>query len=717
MADKDVYTGVWQNWNLGPPLGLTLTVPAIWGLVLIAVLALVVKWAGTHFWGIICFVLHDIRAASASSHDGLHYQHQALLRSKVSETDFLIRMCRLSWAWRASTPRVFRRGFPLAILAALNLIAFLVAGILSARVTVGSSEGLLVGHCGNLELTANKDFPLWTPSDWETGDALFVAAYNAYRGHLTYAQTCYAGNIQNSSDAQCKTPSIPYIESEINREADCPFAAGVCTHPAITLDTGLMDSSRHLGINMGPKSRLQVRKKTSCAPIDMEAYSTEWTSEIQPGTEMFFPTLFPNDTFKYYSMGSSWLFGAPISNFTFVMSNYSLYVNGLPYTFGVRTAYAKNFTESGFFPDQDLNRTDADVSLLTLNNRVAYTGRVDDPFFEAHLNSGGNRLADAWVSDKTLTGIACTEQYQFCNPASTDSGGSPLCGPLGALYDYDLTTPPAALALNARQTATYRLLRDMVYSLRFNSFIMFLKNEILAANKLVYGSFGISSPLVPTAWHIEIENIHNITLAGLQLNTISHAAATDVQIRPGLQLIDHIVPETDADSLALCRNQRVKVTTHSSFSMAGILIIVCVSGLIILIDVILPGLVHRFQRTSPVGDAAKQAWDEDDILQIQRLAFEGRGIGPWKGKSGGNVPVTAGWDVRFRRDKVYAAGGKTEVMVPWETEGESTTSYEVLEPLNGAYKNDGGAGGGFGGGRVSAMEMKTPQSSVFRWHG
>lgn len=239
--------------------------------------------------------------------------------------------------------------------------------------------------------------------------------------------------------------------------------------------------------------------------------------------------------------------------------------------------------------------------------------------------------------------------------------------------------------------------------MRFNSFLMFLKNEILTANKLVYGSFGISTPLTPTFWQSEIENIHNITLAGMQLNTISHAANTDVQIRPGLRLIDHIVPETDADSLRLCRNQRVKVTTHASFSMAGILIIVLVSALIILVDMNLPAIVHRLQRNSAKGDLAKTAWEEDDILQIQRLALEGRGIGPWKGKEGG-VPVTAGWDVKFRRDRVYGSRGKTGFMVP----GEST-SYEALEPSYGAsgYRSDG-----------SAVELvKTPQSSVFHWQG
>lgn len=366
----------------------------------------------------------------------------------------------------------------------------------------------------------------------------------------------------------------------------------------------------------------------------------------------------------------------------------------------MRTAYAKNFTESGFLPDSQFNRTDADVSILVLNNRVAYTGRVDDPFYQATLPAGGNRLAEAWISNMTLTGLACTEQYQFCNPARSESPES--CTPLGALYDFDWDDPPTSLSLNARQSATYRMLRSMIYYMRFNSFLMFLKNEILVANKLVYGSFGISSPLPPTSWQQEIENIHNLSLAGMQLNSIAHAANSDVQIREGLRLSDYIIPETDPESLALCKNQRVRVTTYSSFSMLGILIILIVSTLIILVDTYLPGLVHRLQRTSMKGDIARQAWDEDDILQIQRLALEGRGVGPWKQKTGG-VPVTAGWDIKFRRDKLYASSGKTGLFV------EEARSLEAFEPLTGhgnGYESERGG---------SAVElMQTPQSRVFR---
>jgi hypothetical protein len=131
----------------------------------------------------------------------------------------------------------------------------------------------------------------------------------------------------------CKEPPVPYIASEITREAQCPFATGTCSAPAYSIDSGRIHSRKHLGVNTPDSDALEVRRVTSCAPIDMQRYSTNYTQDLQPGTEMFFPAMLPNDTFKYWNLGPSFLFGTPISNFTFVKSNYSTYVQGLPYTF------------------------------------------------------------------------------------------------------------------------------------------------------------------------------------------------------------------------------------------------------------------------------------------------------------------------------------------------------------------------------------------------
>jgi len=308
-----------------------LTVEDVYGIVLIAALALIVKWAGSHFWGIVCFSIHRWRSTQNSG-DGLHYQHQALLRARTSEADLLWRIYEIAWAWRSSVPASFRRSILLAVLALINLLVWLFAGIFSASVTATGGEGLLVGKCGWMSMTANKDFPLWTQDDWEDGDALFVAAYNGYRENMAYTNTCY-DTIRNNTDARCKIPTVPYIESTFDHDAPCPFASKMCAGPTITMDSGLIDSDIQLGINGPVRDRLQLRKVTSCVPIPIESYSTGWTDDIESGTEMFFQMMMPNDTYNYYSVGSSWLFGVPVSNFTFVYSNFSVGSSVLPYNF------------------------------------------------------------------------------------------------------------------------------------------------------------------------------------------------------------------------------------------------------------------------------------------------------------------------------------------------------------------------------------------------
>jgi hypothetical protein len=89
---------------------------------------------------------------------------------------------------------------------------------------------------------------------------------------------------------------------------------------------------------------------------------------------------------------------------------------------------------------------------------------------------------------------------------------------------------------------------------------------------------------------------------------------------------------------------------------------------------------------------AAQAWDEDDILQLQRQALEGRGIGPWKTKSG-QVPVTDQWDLKFKRDRVYTGFRGNE-----QNSESAMVSRDRLEPLASPHSH-------------SALEMKAPASS------
>lgn len=306
-----------------------------------------------------------------------------------------------------------------------------------------------------------------------------------------------------------------------------------------------------------------------------------------------------------------------------------------------RTSYPKNSSQSSFVPIPELNRTDADVTVLLLNNRVGYTGEVKDEWFRASAQiSGIARLPQAWVSVRTLSGVACTEQIQFCN--------GDRCSRIGSFYDFSPMDPPD-LGFNPAQKATFELLFSIAINSRFDVIIQFIKDELLLAKQLVYGTFGISSVVEPNHWQTEMENLHNISLASMQANAVAHAAPGNPQIKPGFNLDHFIVPETDVEIKKLCYNQRIRSLNHSSFSVLGLALIVAFSSIIVVTNLSLPSLVHLVRSRNGTVLANHHEWDQDDVLHLQKMALEGRGIGSRNSKElEDSLPGDYGLDERHK---------------------------------------------------------------------
>lgn len=79
-------------------------------------------------------------------------------------------------------------------------------------------------------------------------------------------------------------------------------------------------------------------------------------------------------------------------------------------------------------PIPELNRTDADVTLLILaQDQVDYDVPSDDPWFSAHLehNTTAAGIGLVWyVGDNYFNNLACADQHQFSNPSSAVLDGS-----------------------------------------------------------------------------------------------------------------------------------------------------------------------------------------------------------------------------------------------------------------------------------------------------
>ena len=328
MSQTNIYFGFWTNFNRGTVLGSTLTLTSRDGVLFIAFLALFVRLAGSRLWNIFRYIAHQLRSKSGPQ-DGLYHQQQALLRNQSSNTDILWGLTQLGWAWKSKARGGIFRQLPLALLALIHIITLTLAGLFSSRVaTASTSETLLASDsdCGFLKFPTKYN---WSAFDAETLNhysAVQLERKHGYQESSTYVKACY-GKPESSSSLSCSNYVRNAITPSIQYNTTCPFTDNFCTYghsSSITLDSGMVDSLSHLGLNTAPNNRLGYRTQLICAPLNTENYHTAWA----PSTT----TVFPGDRMRYYYYGPTLgtVFGEQL-NATFAVSNYSISLTNRAY--------------------------------------------------------------------------------------------------------------------------------------------------------------------------------------------------------------------------------------------------------------------------------------------------------------------------------------------------------------------------------------------------
>jgi hypothetical protein len=323
----------------GQTLGSTFTLPSPYGSFVIAFLALFVTWSGTCLWDIICFGFHQHRSTS-DEQGGFHHQQQVLLRSGLSDAAILWRLLVISWHWRSKTAAILKKNSLLILVAITHLTLIFAAGIFSSRLAQASNEVLVRStFCGFMDDKFASDtsrLQRLSIEDLEDLDALALDSRSIYTQSLTYSRSCYTNLTDGDVSASCgATFPVPKISSSIDKQAKCPFPGNVCTGPALAIDSGLIDSHLHLGINAPPQDRIQMRRRTTCAPVPMEEkFTAGWTNQttitlppVAITSNLGFITQLPGDLYKYYDVGQRvYSAGNLTFNFTFAVSNYSLFI-------------------------------------------------------------------------------------------------------------------------------------------------------------------------------------------------------------------------------------------------------------------------------------------------------------------------------------------------------------------------------------------------------
>jgi hypothetical protein len=120
------------------------------------------------------------------------------------------------------------------------------------------------------------------------------------------------------------------------------------------------------------------------------------------------------------------------------------------------------------------------------------------------------------------------------------------------------------------------------------------------------------------------------------------------------------VPPT-ANEQWMCKNQLVQSDGYASFSVLGIALILIIGELIIIAQLLLNPLANTYRRRMNHGvSTTMPACNAANVLQIQRLAFEGLGVHTgWEMSSAEDmIPVTdKGSNVEFNALHRQAAPG------------------------------------------------------------
>jgi len=269
------------------------------------------------FTKVLCWVVHTIHSSSEPQ-DTFHHEIQVLLASGSTAFQCATKVVELTCAWWCKKNLKHR-------LYAFGLSALCIAyavGIISASIfisaKVSSTGGLVLvqpNHCG------------WPPHDHDEknltrGLALYIPGIRIYRNALSYAQKCY-GHTEVPNGASCSSFITPRIQRTLERNVDCPFFIDTCKSEAIYLDSGLIGSHEHLGINAPPQDRIQFRKKLVCSVLKSDApkFSTGWVGNFTELRNTLNDTsLAPGVGFDVYNYGDQYISGIP-APYTFYVTN------------------------------------------------------------------------------------------------------------------------------------------------------------------------------------------------------------------------------------------------------------------------------------------------------------------------------------------------------------------------------------------------------------
>ncbi|KAL7621859.1 hypothetical protein AAE478_007359 [Parahypoxylon ruwenzoriense] len=591
---SDVYTGLWIDRSKSNSiLGSKITLSSDVAILLTSFLAIYMSLAAAYLWHLIVYVIHHIRQRVTRGKCRLILQQQqVILRAGLLSGSTAFRLANLFWANR-STPSSLLSSWPLILLSLLYTIASIAAGLYSSKIIDSSFQ---------IEVLVNSPNCGYVNPNTLGASADITVAVDRYYLDAVSIATAYSRRCYNTTDPQhCS----PFVKSTINWTTDwharCPFHESMCIGPAMQIDTGLINSNIDLGLNSASKDQINIRKITTCAPITQENYTTivKYTNATPANASSAYALAFiPGDEMVMNTYGPS---SAGLGrNFTWGMSRLQAHYHGGVYP-----------NISSFLPIPELDTSAGDETLFFIsNNGLRFVEPCDDPIFSAHVPFWDPLdNAKCYLEDRLTGVLGCLEQYQWCDSDSR-------CSAIGGVNDAKDHVP--SISPTAFQNATIRMLQHILRDIASLPSTAALPNSNLVAD--LYANLPNQLPLPSNQWQIEVQAWHATVMTLLQQGILQWVVGAS---SPTLH--QYINRPTTPEHVALCGRQRIRPGTGGRFanvSTVGLFSVLASGTLIILTSLFLDNLADCVSRLSDTVRVKQRVWALDDVLHLQRLAYE-----------------------------------------------------------------------------------------------
>ncbi|KAK2484291.1 hypothetical protein H9L39_06083 [Fusarium oxysporum f. sp. albedinis] len=594
-------------------------------MVAIASLTILVTIAGSSFWNIVAFFLHDWKAKSEDP-SALDLQQQVSLRNSAGATQTLWEAFKIHKAWSKNCKKpIVKQTCSVAIPALLVSAGFAIAALFTSRVANKAYSTVVArvqpNNCGFwfFDTTSKDDLPALS--------AMVVKGQNDTRRARSHVANFYVNTSSSAAPSIFVRPTLPY---DISSYAPCPIPAHdrciLGPNKAFSITSAFLDSHEMLGIH----AKFEDRETRNEDGAFMEFF-------LGPIHDM------TNYTYRY---------NKAIGNKT-----------GIGYLIQSYPSFAKSSSLSNpllWKPISDFSPIDADVAVHFLSQiNIGYLAPVYDPWLSANgtynITSQGTTV---FGSDRNVDTLVCADQDVLCNP-SIASCTSPA-GVLNLVNNLTSTTLNfSTTQLSTADRILYSLAQSNTYTTVAN-----LGTAALWANNMVTGH--ISYGLPDDQWKTEVIGWFQTNLAMLQAYVVDFASNT-----ADLGPFGYVEPPRSTYQQEQCTQQLVQAVGEvQNFSVCGMFIIVCVSAALVLLDCSLERIVDFVDDFYGRDSMARRARQADNKLHLLRMALEGNEcvLGRW------GIPVRDG-AAKYNRP----SGSKDLVSYRDSKTGEDTGCLQVCE--------------------------------------